>query len=45
MQGYIKKFVIEVPWYDILTKPVEIRLEEIHIIMKSSDSYDREFMR
>ena len=45
VQGYIKKLIIEVPWYDILKKPVEIKLDEIHIIMKSSDSYDREFMR
>jgi hypothetical protein len=45
VQGYIKKFVIDVPWTQILSKPVELKIEEIHIIMKSSDRYDREFVK
>jgi vacuolar protein sorting-associated protein 13B len=45
VQGYIKKICIDVPWTQILSKPVEIKIEEIHIIMKSSDAYDRDFVK
>lgn len=45
VQGYIKKVSIEVPWYEILSKPVEIKLEEIHVILKASESYDKEFVK
>ena len=37
--------MIDVPWTQILSKPVELKIEEIHIILKSSDRYDREFVK
>ena len=45
VQGYIKKITADVPWSQIFTKPIDIRFEEIHIIMKASETYDREFMK
>ena len=33
------------PWYDIYKKPVEFKLEEIHIILKSPDSFDKAFYK
>jgi len=29
----------------ILSKPVEVKIEEIHIILKSKDHYDRDFVK
>jgi len=34
-----------VPYTQILSKPVELRIEEIHIILKSKDHYDRDFVK
>jgi vacuolar protein sorting-associated protein 13A/C len=45
VQGYIKKVVVDVPWTQILSKPVELKIEEIHIILKSRDHYDRDFVK
>lgn len=33
------------PWTQILSKPVELKIEEIHIILKSRDHYDRDFVK
>ena len=45
VQGYIKKIAADVPYTQILSKPVELRIEEIHIILKSKDHYDRDFVK
>ena len=28
-----------------MSKPVELKIEDIHIILKSSDTFDREFVK
>lgn len=37
--------MVDVPWTQILSKPVELKIEEIHIILKSRDHYDRDFVK
>jgi hypothetical protein len=34
-----------VPWSKILSKPVEIKIEDVHLILKSRRSYDRQFVK
>ena len=41
VQGYAKLLSIEVPWSKILSKPVEVKIEDVHLILKSRGSYDR----
>lgn len=41
VQGYAKQLLIEVPWSRILSKPVEVKIEDVHLILKSRGSYDR----
>jgi len=43
--GYIKKLTIEVPWSNLLSKPVEVKIEDVHIILTQSAKYDREFVK
>ena len=45
VQGYIRKVIIDVPWMQILSKPIEIRIEDIHVILKASERYDPEFVK
>jgi len=45
VQGYIKKLLIEVPITRILYEPVIITIEDMHIILKSSEKYDRSFVK
>ena len=45
VQGYIKKLLIEVPITRILYEPVIITVEDMHIIIKSSERYDRQFVK
>ena len=45
VQGYIKKLKIDVPWNKILSDPVEVWLDDLHIILKSSEKYDRNFVK
>jgi hypothetical protein len=36
---------VEVPWSQILSKSIVINISEVHIILKSSDHYNREFVK
>ncbi len=43
VRGYIKKLRIDIPWNKLLSKPCEIYVDEVHIVIKSSTRYDKEF--
>ena len=45
VQGYIKKLTIDVPWNKILSDPVEITIDDFHVILKSSEFYNRNFVK
>ena len=45
VQGYIKKLQIDVPWSEIQSKPLEVTIEDLHVILTSSECYDREFVK
>ena len=45
VQGYIKKLRIDIPWNKILSKPCEIALDDVHIVMRPSASFDPEFAK
>jgi hypothetical protein len=45
VQGYIRKLVVEVPITKIFSQPVQITIEDLHIIVKSSEKYDRNFVK
>jgi len=38
--GYVQKITINVPWSEILSKPVEIFIEEVHVFCDSPDSFN-----
>ena len=43
VKGFIKKVRIDVPWSKLLSKPCEICLEDIHMVVRCSSDYDKEF--
>ena len=45
VKGYIKKLRIDIPWNKILSKPCEVLLDDIHIVLKPSASFDPEFAK
>ena len=45
VRGFIKKLRIDVPWNKLLSKPCEIYLEDVHIVLKSSTKYDKEWAK
>ena len=45
VKGYIKKLKLDVPWNKLLSKPCEILLDDVHIVLKSPASFDEEFVR
>lgn len=36
VKGYIKKVRIDVPWNKLLSKPCEINLEDVHVVISAS---------
>ena len=45
VQGYIKKIKIDIPWNKILSDPVEVWVDDLHVILKSGEKYDRNFVK
>ena len=45
VQGYIRLLTIDVPWSKLTSGPVEITIEDVHIILKSSEGYSRDFVK
>lgn len=41
--GYIRKIRINVPWNEIMTKPVECVIDDVHIIVDTPPHYDAAF--
>lgn len=41
VKGYIRKLRFDVPWNKLLSKPCEIYLEDVHVVVNSSAQYDR----
>jgi hypothetical protein len=39
----VKKIRINVPWQEILSKPCEVFLDDVHIICDSPSGYDKEY--
>jgi len=44
-KGYIRKLRIDVPWNKLLSKPCEINLDDVHLVVNSSAKFDREFAK
>jgi len=36
VKGHIKKLRLDIPWNKLLSKPCEITLDDLHIVIKSS---------
>ena len=45
VQGYIKKLQIDVPWSELQSKPLEVTVEDLHVILTSSECYQRSFVK
>jgi len=45
VRGFIKKLRIDVPWNKLLSKPCEIYLDDVHLVLKSSTKYDKEWAK
>jgi N-terminal region of Chorein or VPS13 len=45
VKGFIRKLRIDVPWNKLLSKPCEINIEDLHVVIKSSAHYDKEFAK
>ncbi len=45
VKGYIKKLRIDVPWNKLLSKPCEVYLDDIHLVVRCSSEYDKEFAK
>ena len=41
VQGYIKKLQIDVPWSELQSRPLEVTIEDLHVILTSSELYER----
>ena len=41
--GFIRNIRINVPWSEILSKPCEVYLDDIHVICSSPAKFDKEF--
>ena len=45
VRGFIKKLRIDVPWNKLLSKPCEIYLDDVHIVLKSPTKFDKEWAK
>jgi hypothetical protein len=45
VKGYIRKLRIDVPWNRLLSRPVEVYLDDLHIILKAPPSFDVNFAK
>ena len=45
VKGYAKKVKVDVPWNKLMSKPVEIYADEVHIILRSSPTFDISFAK
>jgi hypothetical protein len=45
VQGYCKRLQVTVPWSQLMQKGIEILLEDVHLILKSTATYDRAFVK
>lgn len=36
VNGFIKKVKIDVPWNKLMSKPVEITLDEVHMVLRAT---------
>mgnify|MGYP002630922391 CR=1 FL=1 len=43
--GFVRKIRINIPWAEILSKPCEIYLDDVHVICDSPAGFDKEFLR
>ena len=43
--GFVGKIRVVVPWSELLSRPVELYLDDVHVICNSPAGFDREFMR
>jgi hypothetical protein len=41
----VKKLQIDLPWSQLWTSPVEVTIEDLHLIIKASEGYDREYVK
>ena len=45
VKGYIKKLQVDVPWSELQSRPLEITIEDLHVILTSSECYERKFVK
>ena len=45
VKGFIRKLRIDVPWNKLLSKPCEIYIEDVHVVIKPSAHFDEEFAK
>lgn len=45
VKGYIKKVRIDIPWNKLLSKPCEMCLDEVHLVLKASTKFDHQFAK
>ncbi len=45
VRGFIKKLRIDIPWNKLLSKPCEVYLDDVHVVLKSTTKYDKEWVK
>lgn len=42
--GFVRKIRINIPWSEILSKPCEVYLDDVHVICLSPAGFNTDFM-
>lgn len=45
VKGYIKKLRLDIPWSKLMSKPCEIALEDVHLIVNCAGKFDLELAK
>ena len=45
VQGYVKKLQVDIPWSELQSKPLEVTIEDLHVILTASECYERNFVK
>ena len=45
VQGYVKKLQVDIPWSELQSRPIEVTIEDLHVVLTSSEFYKRDFVK
>jgi vacuolar protein sorting-associated protein 13A/C len=44
-KGVLGRLHIEIPWSEILSRPCKVKLTDLHVVLQTPGSYDRDFVK